>query len=196
MPPYEGNIHSEKLGSHYEFHSGIAEKYIDQLINYTNDLNDVGVQNNTTDRLKASGEPGRFSSREEYDKWLGKGREIYTLIDPATDRLKGILWLGREEIPTKGNTFVPGFDESKYGITYAIRNYGDARGAGVATEFSKKAIKLFKQTETYLGADKKGIWLEVNATNAPGINTYTKLGYRQVSEHTANGRLIMVLPEE
>jgi hypothetical protein len=188
-------IRSEKLGIDFDFHVGIGDKQVRQLIEYTQNDADAGIQNNTSDHHKADGQPGRFSSLAEYKKWLEKGRSIYTLMNRETGDLQGIVWFGKEDLPTNGNTFIPGFDASKYGVTYAIRTYGATRGAGVSIPFTRKSLDTFKTSEEYMSIPSSGIWLETDTDNKSGIAAYQKLGARLVSTSTANGRLIMVLPD-
>lgn len=169
---------------------GITERQISQLLNFSRNQDDKELIVNTSDWKDGQ---GRFASRLNYDKWINKGRSVYVLSQNKHD-LAGIVWYGAEQLPLNGNTFIKDFDPSKYGITYAIRLYTPARGMGLAPIFSTTTLKLFKSSLAYQNITNKGIWLETNSDNISAIKAYEKIGCKQVSTSTQNGRIIMVFP--
>ncbi len=175
----------------YVIQDGITQDQINQLIAYTQDKDDIGIAQNTSDWKCGA---GRFASKENFNNWLKKGRSVFTLVS-NTGKLVGIVWFGTEDIPTKGNTFIPDFDPKLYGITYAIRLYDEARGKGLAIPYTRAALTRFRSTQEYASTPNQGVWLETNADNVPAISAYEKLGCHKVSRTTANGRILMVFPD-
>lgn len=154
---------------------GITSSQIQDLINYSN-----------TDGLilKTTRDNTRFKDKSAYDSWSKKNRKIYTITDEA-DKLLGIIWFGVEKIPSE----VSG--ENKYGITFAIRIYGDARGHGNAKPFLQEAFRRYKETSEYKENPAKGFWLETNSDNLPAVAAYKRFGFEVISEE--NGRILMIL---
>lgn len=184
-------ISSEKaLGQKFFVSPGITESQIAQLISLTSAQSDPAIMRNTSDWKDGQ---GRFASRLNFDKWINKGRSVYVLSQNKQD-LAGIVWYGAEQLPLNGNTFIKDFDPSKYGITYAIRLYTPARGMGLAPIFTTTTLKLFQSSLAYQNITNKGIWLETNSDNISAIKAYEKIGCKQVSTSTQNGRIIMVFP--
>lgn len=153
------------------FNKGIKYDQVDQLVEFAR--TDDAVRKNTSD-------PKRFANRESYMDWLGNGKKIYTLSDAQGD-LKGLIWFGMKDMPTNK---VEGL---RYPFTFAIRTYGDARGNGFAGAFAEEAIEDFR------GANDDGIWLEVSADNEPAIKLDNRLGFNQITEADAKGKILMTL---
>ncbi len=160
---------------------GIAEAQVKQLIHYAN--TDLQVRKFTSD-------PKRFLDKEEYQKWRKKDRTIYTLSDD-TGELFGIVWFGEEEMPEK--EFTEPLDRKHWGITFAIRMYGDARGKRLSNDFTGKAVDMYKSSADFQKPVNKGIWLETHKDNIPALNSYRKSGFRQVSNPDEKGRVLMIL---
>jgi len=106
----------------FKFRTGITEKQIDQLIEYS--LTDESVGKFTHDKE-------RFGDRKAFDEWTKKGRKITVMTNDNGDLL-GIFWDGFMEMP---------LGDKKYNKTFAIRIYGEARGKGLALGFMKNCIK-------------------------------------------------------
>jgi ribosomal protein S18 acetylase RimI-like enzyme len=159
----------------------ITKDQIKQLVLYTN-----------TDRLiqKTTEDKKRFASLSSYNKWLKKGRKIYTLVDNKNN-LMGIMWFGKKELPDKKYTL--SFNKQNYSLTFAIRIYSEARGKGLAIKFIKEAYEKFKKTPEYLQNPAKGMWIEIFEHNLPAIKTYTKFGFRKVCAADKDKKLIMFL---
>jgi len=184
-------ISSEKaLGQQFFISPGITESQITQLISLTSAQSDPATMRNTSDWKNGK---GRFASRANFDTWLNKGRSIYVLSQDSQD-VAGIVWYGAEQLPSDGNTFIHGFDSTKYGITYAIRLYGSARGVGLAPTFTNTSLEMFRSSSEYQKITNNGVWLETNSDSISAIKAYEKIGCKQVSTSTQNGRIIMVFP--
>ena len=163
---------------------GLTPAQIEQLIDHSS--SDSQVRKFTSD-------PKRFANLESFEKWREKGRSIYTLVDEAGG-LEGIIWLGEEPLPSR--EFVQEIDAGKYGITFAIRTYGEARGRRLALSFMHEAIARYKKGDKYQGIENKGIWLETYADNAPAVKTYERFDFKQVTKPDERGRILMILREE
>lgn len=94
---------------------GITEAQVEQLIRFSN--TDIEIRKFTSDST-------RFLNREKFNKWRTGGKSIYTLSND-TGELFGIVWFGEGAMPTK--EFTETIDPKEWGITFAIRMYGDAR---------------------------------------------------------------------
>lgn len=150
------------------FKKGITQKQIRQLIAYSN--SDPQVMKNTNDSK-------RFANIESFDKWMKIPREIYTLTN-KNDELLGIVWFREQDLKS----------ESEYGITFAIRIYGKARGKGLSEDFLKKAFDEYKK----LRNPSKKFWLETRADNLSAINLYEKFGFKKLRDSDAGERIIMI----
>jgi ribosomal protein S18 acetylase RimI-like enzyme len=150
-----------------EIRDGIDKKNIDELIAYS--ANDLDVAKFTSDRT-------RFASQESFDRWISKGRTIYSLVNDS-ENLIGITWFGYSE----------------GGFTLAIRLYGEARGKGLAGWFLKETMDRFMKTEEYSKGESQSFWLEVSKDNLPAVKTYEKLGFKFEREGTEPNKMILSL---
>lgn len=151
------------------FNRGITQNQVDELINYSN--NDNEVKKNTNDAK-------RFADRKSYNNWLKIPREIYTLTN-LKDELLGIVWFRTQEL------------KENYGITFAIRLYGEARGKGLSEDFLKQAFKEFKNSPLYKKNSSKKFWLETRRDNIPAIKLYEKFNFKKTNMEL-NGRIVMI----
>lgn len=165
-------------------HEGITKQQLEELINYSNTDGELKL---TTSDAK------RFKDKSAFEIWLRKGRKIYTMTNPE-GKLLGIIWYGKKPVP-KDKAYITSFDHGIYGITFAIRIYGNARGKGLAKEFIIYAWKLYKATKDYLESNAKGIWLEVKEDNLRAIGSYGRFGFTKVSSPDIKGRIIMIYPK-
>lgn len=150
-----------------EIRDGIDKKNIDELIAYSS--NDPDVAKFTSDRT-------RFASQESFNRWISKGRTIYSLVNDSGN-LIGITWFGYSE----------------GGFTLAIRLYGEARGKGLAGWFLKETMDRFIKTEEYSKERNSYFWLEVSKDNLPAVKTYEKLGFKFEREGTGPDKMILSL---
>lgn len=180
------SLKSPKFGTKFTFHTGISGNNITELISYTQRENDPAVHTSTKDW---QGGRGRFASRENFDRWLTQGRDVYTLLDEQ-GILAGILWLGERSIPTKGYQFPPGFKPTQYRLTLGIRLYGAARGAGLSAGFVRLALKDY-----FAKNPQAKIWLETNVTNLASQALSKKLGAKPVTISEDGQRIILVLDQ-
>lgn len=163
--------------------NGISNRQIQQLINFTNTDDDI---------KKFTSDQKRFSSLEAFEEWRKKGRSIYILTNPTEDLL-GIFWLGEKDLPEAD--YFDDFEKEKFGITFGIRIYGEARGKGLSVGFMEKGINQFRQSRIYEIASKKGIWLETKMDNLAAIKLYLKFGFIAVSKANECGEIVMVQSE-
>lgn len=164
---------------------GITSEQINDLINYSNSDELI---------LKTTRDDSRFRDKTAVKLWLKKNRKIYTLSNDR-DKLLGIIWFGKEKMPDI-NHLPKNFYRSKYGITFAIRIYADARGKGNAKPFMKSAFEKYKKTEEYKNNPSKGIWLETQKDNIAALASYKNFGFSEIDDPDLNGKVIMILKIE
>jgi ribosomal protein S18 acetylase RimI-like enzyme len=155
---------------------GITSAQINELVLYS--LNDPFVATFTSDR-------NRFQNIQSFENWSKQGRSIYVLTN-ENEALLGVIWFGEKGIPASGL--------SSYGITFAIRLYGEARGKGLAVKFMEEAFERYRETENYYMAENKGIWLEVSSNNIAAIKAYEKFGFQKIMD-SEQEKILMILPE-
>lgn len=147
-----------------EIKHGLSSKCVEQLIDYSN--NDEEVKKFTSDAK-------RFKDIESYQEWLKKGRQIYSLVDEGGN-LMGITWFGYE-----GD-----------GFTLAIRTYARARHRGYSYDFLRETMNDFMKSETYERSESKDWWLETSIDNSSAINLYEKLGFVRAEMGKDEGKII------
>lgn len=171
-------INPEGSDESLKIKKGINDAQINQLIEYSK--SDESLK-------KFTGDPQRFATREGFDEFSTHIMAYYVLTDD-TDDLLGLIWFDDFALPaTKGETF------RGYGISFAIRIYGDARGKGLAIPFTKKALEDFLKTKDYQLKANHGIWLAVSPDNYPAISTYEKSGFKKIGMWEEKNKLLMVL---
>jgi ribosomal protein S18 acetylase RimI-like enzyme len=194
----------DKLPIGMKYVTMLTDKHIDQLIAYSTDTEDEGVQNNTSDKK-------RFKDREAVLHWREKGRST-TIITNDEGDLLGLSWMGAEDIhvgesdlqtdfviATETRETVRAFNPSQYGVTFAIRVYGEARGKGLSSRLTKRAERQFKKTDAYkalLVDGKIHPWLEVSAENTPAVRSYRKSGYVEATAPNDDGKILMIQKAE
>lgn len=163
----------------YPFQEGITEEQILQLIDYS--CNDPLIQRFTSDGR-------RFGSREAFDRWLMKGRTVYTLR--TTDlALAGIVWFGQEPLPTR--EYLMQIDPSCYGITLAMRLYAEARGKGIAEAVVHTGMTLYMNSEAYSYINNNSFWFETSADNNPVRKIFTRMGFFQITNPDQSEKILM-----
>lgn len=169
-------------GDTFFFKKGITDSQIDQLIQYAQ--TDEGVKNFTSD-------PKRFANKESFNAWKKPDAQFYTLVD-EDNTLMGIIWFEGMELPEfklPKNIEVSAIDPNDYDTTFAIRLYGRARGQGLSTPFTQKALDDFK-----LNFPEADIWLATSADNLPAISSYKKSGFIELGMRKDGQKLLMILP--
>ena len=169
------NTITSSTGKTFTLKKGINDQEIDQLIQYAQ--SDETVRQFTSDA-------SRFASRISFDEWRKEGTVFYTLND-AEGNLAGIIWFEPLPIPEFNlQENAPIINSNEYQITFAIRTYGSARGKGLSSPFTQKALEDF---------ERKGVWLATSADNYPAINSYKKSGFVELGMRKDGQKLIMVL---
>jgi ribosomal protein S18 acetylase RimI-like enzyme len=191
MPANRTVVSSQDKNLIFKVHNNIKKEHLESLIKYTQNLRDFKISQNTSDWKDGK---GRFASKTNLSQWLKKGRTIYSLLDKAGN-LAGIIWFGSEILPTENNKLTSSIDPTSYGITFAIRLYGNARGKGLAVPYIQVALELFKATKAYKESHHRGIWLETSSGNNSAVATYQKFGCYQISAPLPNGRILMAFPD-
>lgn len=159
---------------------GLPEQYWDQLVEYSD--SDKAVGEHTRD-------PRRFGSREAIQGWMEKGRNVYTVTDPAEQKLLGLLWFGEDQMPMKGFTYTEEINPADYPVTHALRIYGDLRKKKQTEDVFRTGLAMF-QMNAMVQKNDGGIWIE---TSNPIIeHSYTKLGFRKITKTNEQEKFLMV----
>ena len=160
----------------YLIKKGLSEKQIDQLINYAK----------TDDGLKYTSDHKRFKDKDSFEEFSKEILEYYVLTNEEDDLL-GIIWF--HDLDLYLNKESP----SDYGISFAIRLYGEARGKGLALPFTEEVMSDFENSEAYKSHPHKKIWLSVSPENEPAVALYRKLGFKDLEINKEHNKLLMVL---
>jgi ribosomal protein S18 acetylase RimI-like enzyme len=160
----------------YQIKKGLSDKQISQLINYAS--SDEG--------LKYTSDPKRFKDRQSFDEFSKEVLAYYTLVDNE-DNLLGIIWF--HDLDLYLNKEKP----SEYGISFAIRLYGEARGKGLALTFTEEVMADFKESEEYKTHPHKKIWLSVSPENEAAVKLYRNLGFKDLEINEEYHKLLMIL---
>lgn len=161
--------------------SVITLEQIEELIYFSN--HDPEVIKDTSDFK-------RFADKEAFERWRAKGRALYILSNNE-GRLKGIFWVGLKLIPEK--EFTKLVQPQDFGITVAMRIYGDVRAKGVGQPFAEASLReYFKQRKD----DMNGFWLEASGDNLAIQRIFGKLGFEVATKEDINKKILMVCSGE
>ena len=159
---------------------GISEPQIGQLVVYSGSDPEV---------VRFTSDSERFQDRDAYERWLKKGRTVYTLSN-GEGNLLGLIWYGAEPIPQR--EFIVSLNPDLYGFTSARRTYAEARGKGLAAPFSQICQVDFTSLSAYLQRPSPHFWVENSADNIPAMKLADVLGYRVVTKPDQNNKVLLV----
>lgn len=166
---------NSELGS-YTIKKGLSEKQISELIEYAQ----------TDEGLKYTSDPKRFKDRQSFDNFSKEILAYYVLTN-ETDDLLGIIWFHDLDL------YLNKENPSEYGISFAIRLYGEARGKGLSEPFTNEVLANFKESAEYKNHSHKGIWLSVSPENEPAVKLYKNLGFKDLEINKEYNKLLMIL---
>lgn len=133
----------------------------------------MAVQPHIADYCSRDRTEDRFATKDSTEHWLSKGRAFFVLakkLDNGKLHSVGYGWAGpgkSPEIPEAENT-------------WAVRLGEEAVGQKLSEPFSRVIVEA---TQQLYGA--KNVWLETWESNAAGVHTYGKLGFKRVSKKPA-----------
>lgn len=193
LPLYEshglGTV-NDRAGKAFDAYIGLSESMVAKLKERSLDLSDTELQENSSD-YKRFGEGS-------YESWYGKGRTPFALIDPSTDALAAIAWLGPKPLGRDSAKHLSA-EEAKQDErlldagdwhTVSFRSYPGYRGTGLMKGFLKLAVEMYKRG--YPGAK---IWGITDRVNEGSARLLSSLGLvEHASPESAPERLVMVEP--
>jgi hypothetical protein len=144
--------------------SGLTTNIADQLVECSKD---PLIQFCKNDAAK------RFASRDSVEEWLQKNRMPLPLVRTAGSgafELAGFGWMG-PGAPSDGEPEITGAS-----ITFAVRLYEAARGAGNALPYTR-GIVVAHQLLHGVG----GEWLEAWGDNVAALRPYQQAGFVEVA---------------
>lgn len=182
-------IHGNRIFLMNQYQFDLPEHFIDQLVIYSHDPKDTALNQYTGDTV-------RFASKEKIvEKWLPRGRTIYTLSDPENRILYGIRWLGVEDMPERDD-FTEDINPAEYKFTGAIRLYGAARSIGLSKPYSKETYRHFFTTQDYRRVAGTGMWAINSVGNDVIFSTDKEIGLRVVTRPDNKGKVLKVVSAE
>lgn len=158
-----------KDGDEFSILVGLNKDFISQLKNYSLDLKDIEIQNNTSDRK-------RFGLGS-YEDWYKKNRTPFALIHKNTNKLAALIWFGPEALVEKEGNW----------HTAAWRSYPLFRGKGLMKEFGKFVMKIYTENMPNVK-----FWITVKKENAGSIGFAQMLGFEELPEESDSNSCIMV----
>jgi len=158
---------------------GISLSHINRLIYYSSKDDLV---------LRFTQDKKRYKNLKTFKK--DKHKRFYYSLVGKNQELAGIIWFTKKPIPKKRYSIK--FNTQKYGITLALRIYGEFRGKGLSYSFLKEAIKRYKKTKSYKETKANIFWVNTNFDNFAAISTYIKCGFEKVSKKDSKAKIIMI----
>lgn len=165
---------SGKTGELFDVVIGLTEKHVDQLKQYSLDMSDTDLQENTSDYV-------RFGEGS-YEEWYSKDRTPFALIHRKTGILAALIWLGPKPLGRKSLKHLSPEERAKDERsmdsgdwhTIVFRAYNPYRGQGLMKGFAQKVIEIYKHYYP-----KARIWAGINAKNTASIALSEKIGLRK-----------------
>lgn len=165
---------SGKTGDVFDVVIGLSKEHVGQLKQYSLDMSDVDLQENTSDYA-------RFGEGS-YEEWYDKNRTPFALIHKKTNTLAALIWLGPKPLGRKSLKHLSPEEraedertmDSGNWHTIVFRAYNPYRGQGLMKEFARKVIEIY--THYYPEAR---IWAGINAKNTASIALSEKIGLRK-----------------
>ena len=160
---------------------GIDKKHIKDLIYYSK--TDKKVQKYTSDSI-------RYKSLKSFEKYISKTKTVcYSLVGKNND-LAGIALFRFKNIPQK--RFLERISSEIFGITFAIRIYGEYRGKGLAFGFMSDVFDKFTKSKDYKKKKNNKFWIMVSKDNIPAIRTYERFGFVKMTKPDEKGKFLMI----
>ena len=158
----------------FEIYYGISGKHVDELINFSQDLKDTSLQENTGD-LK------RFTCIEGSKKWYNdaEDRHVFTLVSHCW-KLAGLWWARPCSVPDiwevlshKAHDVLMSNTGNLH--TGGVRIYPDFRGKRIATPFVNKCSLYYSDI-----FPKHVMCVDVHEENIPMQKWFQRSGYSKV----------------
>lgn len=156
-----------------ELHFGISEKNIHALIDYSQDVDDIALQENTGDKK-------RFSETEKIKNWYQDEKRYVVSLVSQTWELAAIWWGRPAQAPRISEVWdselVEILEVQKNMLhTSGVRIYGKFRGQKLAAPFIEKCTRLYADI-----FPEEVLCVDVKEDNIPMQKVYEKTGHKKV----------------
>lgn len=161
------------LPKEYRIVRQMDDTFLSQLIRHTNA--DSEIQRFTRD-------PSRFSSKEQYEQWIAKRREIFILASDGA--LCGFGWCSEQDFPQEIS------QECSAKLTLAVRIYPPFRGKGLSVPFFASMIQLLDKERPFGEVHDDGYWLRRRAENEVAAKIYEACNFQEVARTSRDVYLV------
>lgn len=177
---------AENNGESFDVYMGLDEDLATQLRNFSIDLSDTALQENTSDFA-------RFGE-EGYETWYAKDRVPFALVHRDTGALAALIWFGPKPLGLKSLKHLTMAQRESENIshndawhTIVFRSYPPFRGTGIMRKFVEAATIVYRN---YFPQAR--FWAGISRNNPSSIALAEKLGYREDRDHSDEKWVAMV----
>lgn len=177
---------AENNGESFDVYMGLDEDLATQLREFSLDLLDTALQENTSDFA-------RFGE-EGYEKWYSKGRVPFALVHRESGAMAALVWFGPKPLGRKSFKHLSQTERESENLvssdewhTIVFRSYPPFRGTGIMRKFVEATTTVY---ENYFPGAK--IWAGISRTNPASLALAEKLNYHEDTEHSDSRWVAMI----